>query len=533
MAKRNLLKILALGLMVASALAPSSGTVAQSAQQTTAFTISPVVKRGDPRMDGGTFFDFDFCDVRIAGEHGLNDLGQVVISGFVGNCTTGVYVVSDRTGFPVADTCHSSPFGRLALFIGANINNQGQVALNMGPAVNNTIVDMILLYSDGQLNKIAAEGDQSPIGTILGGSCGFGRPSINNNGEVAFFACSNPDNEGRIFNGVLSYSGGTLRKVIKSGDPSPLGGLISLSFGNAQPVFINDGGDVLFRAGQIDPDVTVPERFGLFLAPADGIKKIELSGDTMPNGSKAADNSIGGGTVNNKGDVVFGLRLAGKPKVGYFLHSGNQTSTIILNKGLAPTGGTFDLLQEQEDPGGPRINDNGTIALMANVIGGSSPEAIFLASPKAIVKVVGIGDRLPTGEKIRSINSFSLNNLGQVAFFANGSGSILNPKPLGVYLATPVAPSISSIKLKHKPAGLQLRVNGSAMIPGDTVIEINGVPVGAIDYPADSKQDGGFTAQVISRDPQLEQLMAEGQTVQVTVFNSLTNLRSAPFSLTR
>ena len=68
---------------------------------------------------------------------------------------------------------------------------------------------------------------------------------------------------------------------------------------------------------------------------------------------------------------------------------------------------------------------------MTNVTGGNSPQAIFLASPKAVVKVVGIGDRLPTGEKIRSINSFSLNNLGQVAFFANGSASILNANPLG------------------------------------------------------------------------------------------------------
>ena len=517
----------AVAMISAGIVAPSANTAVSAAQEG-AFTMTPVVLRGDPRSGGGTFFDCDACDMRIAGEHGLNDLGEVVIFGFAGNCGSGVYVVSGRTGFPLVDACNPAPFGRLALFIGANINNQGQVALNMGPAINNTIVDMILLYSDGQLNKITAEGDESPFGTILGGNCGFGRPSINNNGEVAFFACSNPDNEGRIFNGVLSYSGGTLRKVIRSGDPSPLGGLISLAFGNAQPVYINDNGDVLFRAGQLDPDITVPERFGLFLATVDGIKKIELSGDVMPNGSKAADNSIGRGTLNNNGDVAFGLRLAGKPKAGGFVWSGGQTGTIILDKGPAPTEGTFDLRSEVEDLGGPRINDNGTIALMANVTSGSTPEAIFLASPKAIVKVVGIGDRLPTGEKIRSINSFSLNNLGQVAFFANGSASILNPEPLGVYLATPVAPTITSIKLKHKPAGLQMRVNGTAMIPGDTVIEINGVAVGAIDYPADFKQDGGFTTQVISRDPQLEQLMSEGQTVQVTVFNSLTNLRSAP-----
>src|SRR6185503_19690724 len=100
----------------------------------------------------------------------------------------------------------------------------------------------------------------------------------------------------------------------------------------------------------------------------------------MPNGSKAADNSIGRGTLNNNGDVAFGLRLSGKPKAGGFVWSNGQTSTIVLDKGPAPTGGTLDLRSEVEDIGGPRINNNGTIALMANVIGGSLPEAIFLAS---------------------------------------------------------------------------------------------------------------------------------------------------------
>lgn len=275
------------------------------------------------------------------------------------------------------------------------------------------------------------------------------------------------------------------------------------------------------------------ERFGLFLATANGIKKIELSEDTMPNGSKAADNSIGLGSLNNNGEVVFGLGLTGKPKVGLFLYSGGQTSTIILHDQLSPIGGTFDLLQEVDDLGGPRVNDNGTVAFMANVAGDKWTEGIFLASPKAIIKVVAIGDRLPTGEKIRGINSFALNNLGQVAFFANGSASILNPNPLGVFLATPNPPQITSIKLKQKKNALQLRVNGTAMIPNDTVIEINGVPLSAIDYPADFREDGGTITQVVSRDARLEQMLSSGQTVQVTVYNSLTNLRSAPAPFTR
>jgi hypothetical protein len=515
---------------ISACIFAASASTADRTTQEAVFTMTPVVIRGDPRSGGGTFFDCDACDMRIAGEHGLNDLGRVVISGFAGNCGFGVYVVSGRTGFPVVDACRPAPFGRLALFIGANINNQGQVALNMGPAVNNTIVDMILLYSDGRLSKIVADGDQSPRGPIFG-DCGFSRPLINNKGEVAFSGCSREGVLGR--NGVFIFADGILRQVLQGGDPSPLDGVLSLNLFPPLRVFINDTADVLFAAGQLDPDITVPERFGLFLATADAIKKVELSKDPMPNGSNVADNSIGLGSLNNKGDVVFGVGLSGKPKVGVFLYSGGQTSTIILNGGPTPIGGTFDLTEGIEDLGGPRINDNGTVALMANVTEGSSPVAVFLASPKAILKVVGIGDRLPTGEKIRSINSFALNNLGQVAFFANGSASILNPSPLGVYLATPVPPVIGSIKLKSKKGALQLRVNGDAMITNDTVIEINGEPLDAIDYPPDFRVDGGTTTQVVSRDGRLEQLFPSGQTVQVTVYNSLTNLRSTPVSLRR
>lgn len=164
-------------------------------------------------------------------------------------------------------------------------------------------------------------------------------------------------------------------------------------------------------------------------------------------------------------------------------------------------------------------------------IHGGAPSGLFLASPRAVIKVTAVGDQLPTGETIRVIDTFALNDLGQVAFFAYGKKD--KTKPLGVYMATPLAPTINSIKLKHKKGALQLRVNGNAMITNDTVIEINGVPLGALDYPSDFRVDGGFTTQVVSRDPRLEQLLSLGQTVQVTVFNSLTNLRSAPISLTR
>ncbi|HSB09663.1 MAG TPA: hypothetical protein VLM38_09275 [Blastocatellia bacterium] len=162
---------------------------------------------------------------------------------------------------------------------------------------------------------------------------------------------------------------------------------------------------------------------------------------------------------------------------------------------------------------------------------GSASSGVFLASPRASIKVVAVGDQLPTGETIRVIDTFALNDLGQVAFFAYGKKN--GTKPLGVYLATPVPPRITSIKLKQKAGGFQLRVNGTGMITNDTVVETNGIALGALDYPIDYREDGGTITRVVSRDPRLAQLLQPGQTVLVTAYNPLTNLRSAAARFTR
>src|SRR5262249_3404634 len=152
----------------------------------------------------------------------LNDSGQVVIFGFIGDCS-GLYVVSNRSGLRVADVCRPTPFGRLALYAGANLNNRGQVVLNMGPEVNGRIIDMILLYSDGQLTKVAAEGELSPAGPAFG-YCGFSGASLNSNGEIAFSSCFQDDQGGFAGDGIFAYSGGQLRKIAVGHDPSPVGG---------------------------------------------------------------------------------------------------------------------------------------------------------------------------------------------------------------------------------------------------------------------------------------------------------------------
>jgi len=502
-------------------------TLAQSG----GFAITPIVKRGDPSPDGGHFFGCDDCEGRINGSHAFNNRGDVALAADTeGACFDGRFLVLSGGGSVLlADFCHATEFGKLGLLGLVNINDSGQVALNSGLIIDNQLRQMLLLYSGGQLTKLVQEGDTSPIGAIFKG-CGFGEPAINSKGDVAFFACSETKDGFFFGDGVYMHSGGEIRKVVVGLDPSPIGGTFALNFIPAQAVQMNENQDVLFQAGVI-LDPFVDEKYGLFLTTSDGVKKIEVDGDQMPSAGKVTPKTFGFGDLNSRGDVVFAVGLTGgQTDSGIFLYSADVISKIMLQGEPTPIGGKFSTLSDSSFTL-PRVNANGTVAFKIPVIAGSAPSAIFLASPRAMVKVVAVGDKLPTGETIRVIDTFALNDLGQVAFFAYGKKN--KTKPLGVYMATPVTPAITSIKLKHKKGSLQLRVNGNAMITNDTVIEINGTPLGAIDYPSDFREDGGFTTQVVSRDARLEQLIPEGRTVQVTVFNSLTNLRSAPMSLTR
>ena len=137
---------------------------------------------------------------------------------------------------------------------------------------------------------------------------------------------------------------------------------------------------------------------------------------------------------------------------------------------------------------------------------------------------------MPSGERIQEISSFALNDVGQVAFFAYAKGG--EQLPLGYYLATPVPPSIGSIRLKGGPANLRLIISGNGFITKDSIIQINGQAI-ETEYPAGFQQDGGTATRLVSRDPTLAQLLPVGQAVQITVSNPLTGTRSATVSFNR
>jgi hypothetical protein len=55
---------------------PGSAGAAQTSQPSEAFTVSTMLRSGDPIVGGGTFSFCKLCEADVAGTHALNDAGQ-------------------------------------------------------------------------------------------------------------------------------------------------------------------------------------------------------------------------------------------------------------------------------------------------------------------------------------------------------------------------------------------------------------------------------------------------------------------------
>ena len=489
------------------------------------FTFTPIVKRHDPSPDGRTFFDCDKCTGYIPNVRGFNNRGDLVVRTETQYyCDDGAFLISGESKTIVSHGCYPTPWGGLN-FDEGSVNEDGQVVFTASTLENNEFDKLLLfLYSDGELTRIVGDADATPAATTFS-RASLVQPGINNKGDLVFEGFSQ-DGQGREGADIYLYSNCEFRSLVTSGAPSPVGGVFSFVRLTSSPQ-MNTKGEVLFYSSVLDSPNFAND--GLFIVTADGIKKIVSGGDTLPTDRKV---EYPAGSLNDKGEVAFSSNtnnIYTEGEGGIYLYSSGQIQKVMLVGEPTPIRGKFAPFRKADAiyPG-PRLNSNSTMAFKAAVEDGNSPVGIFLASPRAIIKVVAVGD-LIDGEKIAGIDTFALNDLGQIAFFALDEHN----KTLGVFKAAPVAPLIESLKLKHRRGALELRVTGNAMITNDTVIEIDGVALTDIDYPTDSREDGGFTTRVVSRDPRLEQLIPSGQSVQVTVFNSLTNLRSASKTLTR
>ena len=233
-----------------------------------------------------------------------------------------------------------------------------------------------------------------------------GEPSINNAGMVAFEAS---DAIGRST--IFRASGNQLTTIAKSD------GFFKTFQREGRFVSINNTGTVAFGADLTRPNpFDLGFRVGIFTGSGGPTTTIA---DTTSSGSLF--NFVGSPSINDAGTVAFTAEM--KP-----ISSGNITSIFTSSNGLltrvVDTSASFSFFSSLA------INAPGTVAFQANLTAGGS--GIFTGPDPLSNKVIRTGDPLGGSTVAGLMFSRSLNDRGQIAFFAN-----LADGTQGIYRADP------------------------------------------------------------------------------------------------
>ena len=269
------------------------------------------------------------------------------------------------------------------------INAAGTVAFFATESV--FIDDQIVTGNGGSLTTIA-----DTVGQFSGFSGGGYSTAINSAGTVAFWAL--PDTRPA---GIFASSGGTVTPLFLNS--------VSLSANNE--IAFNDAGTVAFRKTNGTGIVTVSG--GSITTIVDSAGPLKSFGYAP--------------SMNAAGTVAFVAGVAGIDggTFGIYIGNGGSLTTIADISGPFSSFDSFNF-------GQPSINDAGAVAFLSSLdVGGFG---IYTGDGTETSEVIGSGDQL-FGSTVASlqISPTSLNDTGQLSFYyrlANGT--------TGIALATPV-----------------------------------------------------------------------------------------------
>ena len=283
----------------------------------------------------------------------------------------------------VAPNTNGGTLNPVAFINPTTVNGSGRVAFNSQVDGSDRNQGVFVADSDGTISAIAIGcgglggggdttsmcGDASPIGGHFGGFF-FGTaftPDINDAGDVIFFCDVNGgDSRRALF--LYQAASGQIVKVAAVGDPSPIGG----TFGAVGPGSINNEGQVVFLASPVGDTINS----NLFMWDNGVVTKVAALGDPAP----------GGGTFSGLGTESLG---------------GFPDGTSI------PIGPV------------PDINDSNQIAFRAIVSGGITGRGIVVRTGQVDEWYVKVPDPTPIGGTYADMQAASINNAGQIAFFAD------------------------------------------------------------------------------------------------------------------
>lgn len=353
---------------------------------------------------------------------------------------------------------------------------------------------------------VVKTGDSAPDGNGLFAT-GFSIPSLNNFGQVTFGATLT-NTSGGIHDdtGVFGGDGiGPLWQYAREDAAAPDGnGDFSNLF--TDQLQINSLGHVVFT-GDLH-FTTGPSRYGLFFSNGSGpLVQIARELQGSPDGNGRFINTFVGYSFAENGHIAFSAQLnntngGNADDGGYFLSNSAGTLTTIVREGdPAPDGnGIYRPLS-----GPPQVNASGLVAYSSEFTATSSglnELAVVVNDGTSATIIARSGQSISAGGTFQGgMNSFALNDSGEVAFMAGIEGVV----GAGVFRGDGVSPVVE-ISRGGNPSP-----DGNGVIDGHSEVVINAS--GLVAFEASISEganrdssiflgDGTVAAQIIARSRQ-------------------------------
>ena len=369
-------------------------------------SVRAVAIAGDPAPGGGTFEHFSVEALPIVAP--ANTKGQVAFFATILRSTASeafflaspqrtVRVVAE--GDPVPGGGTFSGFGRHPI---PALNERGDVAF-AAAIVGGRTVEGIFVRDARGLRPVVLTGRGAP-GMASGTIAAVDAPALNDHGDLAFLASVRRGRE--TVEAVYTVIAGRLAKVVAQGDPAPAGG----TFAGFGPPAINNRRRVAFAA--VVEGRAVPG--GVFAADGATVRMLTGAGSETPIGGifvKFSERIA----LNDAGAVAFTAVLKNaEAEQGVFVIRDEHVRKVIALGEPAPEGGTFSHFSLW-----PALAADGTVAFAAALDGSAVQVAVFMTSPRGMVRVVALGDEVGAGRRVGSLGLYpavSLSPVGGVTF---------------------------------------------------------------------------------------------------------------------
>jgi hypothetical protein len=292
-------------------------------------TASGIIKLaavGDAVPGGGTLSEFSKHPLPA-----LNDAGKVAFgAGIAGaRASNGVFLADGNSLKVIALSGGDAPgvvSGTFLEFDLPALNNLDDVVFQASVRRGRDVTPVLYLWSNGRLHKLVAAGDLVPGGGTFDQ---FGLPAINNKGLIAFPAIVE---HGKVLGGIFLTGTTALRLLIGAGETTPSGVMLTRF---SERIALSDTDSVAFGA-----HLSIGTRAeGVFVANVvEGVSQVAAVGDAAPGGGRFA--AFGPWpTISATGAVAFIAALDDGPgPFGLYVAGSNGLARLVLVGDHLPDG---------------------------------------------------------------------------------------------------------------------------------------------------------------------------------------------------